>query len=137
MLKYDKIGKKTYRIYVNRGYGLSAGNLIDGVAEVPLPTSWIEVEKKGGYFYLVNENLTKKKGNWIKDNTDLGFASWDDTVQNIDYENSDEAQCFDMSRRLKWQEVIMTTKSFQAKTIERLCEALEHVVFTAWCPGDI
>ena len=84
--------------------------------------------------------MTDKKGNWVYDNTALGIIYWDEEVQSLD-NNSDEAQCFDMSNKVKWNEVILEEKNnkwiFQAENIDRLCEALQHVDFGAWCPGDI
>lgn len=142
MLKYQKITRKNktiYRIFINRGYGYTSGNMLEALSGEIQKENWIEVERKAGQYFLVDENLTDKKGYWVYDNTELGFVHWDEEVLNLDNMDSDEAQCFDISNKLKWNEVILNLnlKSFRAKSIERLCEALEHVTINSWCAGDI
>jgi hypothetical protein len=130
------MGKK-YKIPVNRGYGSSMGNMLEAFSgEHQGSENWIEVERKAGIYYLIDNSMTVKNGNWVVDNTQLAFAGWDETVQNID-KYSEEGDIFDMSNKLKWNEVILEPNKFQAKTIERLQEALQHVSFCAWCAGDI
>jgi hypothetical protein len=141
MLRYEPDGKQTYKIYVNKGYGASMGNILDALSEDDEAAEaeyWIKVRRKGkGSWHLIEENLTDKKGNWIADATDLGFSRWDKTlVQSLD-RNSDESQCFGMSNRLQCNGISITTQTFGASSIEELAEALSHVEFCAWCPGDI
>jgi hypothetical protein len=128
-----------YRIFINRGYGSSMGNMLEVLSgeAVKQEPNWIEVEKRHGSFIITDENMTDKKGNWVVDNTSLGFSGWDDEVKDLDNGYSDESQCFGMSTKLQWNEVVLTLESFSAPSIERLCEALEHVGICAWCPGDI
>lgn len=129
---------KTYKIPVNRGYGSSMGNMLEAIAgEHQGREDWIEVERKAGCYYLIDNSMTDKKGNWVVDNTELSFAGWDETVQNLDNMQSEEGEIFGMSNKLKWNEVILEPKKFQAKTIERLQEALEHISFCSWCAGDL
>lgn len=142
MLKYETLGNKKYKIFINRGYGFSITNMLDAVsgaaAEEVKKASWIIVERKGGVFRLVDDNLTSKDGDWISDCTDLGFSSWSEEVEDLDNGRSDESQCFEMSNKLQWNEVTLSPDGpFNAVNIKRLCEALEHVIFCAWCPGDI
>ena len=137
MLTFEKKSKNRYKIYIDRGYGMSMGNMLDVIGgKVEVKGNWIEVEKKHHSFRVVDDNMTVKKGNWVTENTDLGFSWWDKEVTDLDG-NSDESQCFGMSSKLKWNEVIMEPTRFHAPSIERLCEALEHVNICAWCPGDI
>ena len=90
-MKYEILDKKTYKIFLNE-------------------IKWIEVTRGGGVFHLTNDNMTDKKGNWVYDNTALGIIYWDEEVQSLD-NNSDEAQCFDMSNKVKWNEVILEEKN--------------------------
>jgi hypothetical protein len=120
-MKYEQIDKKIYKIFLS-------------------DVKWIEVTRGGGVFHLTNDNMTDKKGNWVVDNTNLGIIYWDEEVQSLDA-CSDEAQCFGMSNKVKWKEVVLEEKNgnwiFRAENIDRLCEALGHIDLGAWCPGDI
>lgn len=99
---------------------------------------WIEVEEREqGRFVVVDDSMTVKGGCYLSDCTDLGFCSWDETVQDLDDGQSDEAQCFGMSCYLKWNEVHCTPEGFDAPSLERLSKALEHINICSWCPGDI
>ena len=79
--------------------------------------------------------------------TSLAFAHWSKEVENLDDDNndpycSDEAMCFQFSDHLKWNDVDLILKQgssgqFQAPTIHRLKEALNHVYICAWCVLDI
>jgi hypothetical protein len=125
----------------HRGFGMSMGNMIEmlsGEASAKQEGNWIEVEEKEpGVFAVVDDNMTVKDGDWVTENTALGFSQWDDEVEDLDAGNSDESQCFGMSSHLKWQDVDLMPEEFRAPSIERLKEALNHVAICAWCPGDI
>ena len=124
-----------------RGFGSSLGNMIQvlsGEASSKLEGNWIDVEERTpGVFTVVDENLTTKDGDWIVDDTSLGFSSWDEEVADLDAGNSDESQCFGMSDRLVWKDVELTPYEFRAPSVERLIESFNHVEICAWCPGDI
>ena len=94
--------------------------------------NWIEVEEnEPGIYTVVDNNMTDT------DQTALGFAWWDDQVEDLDNGSSDESQCFGMSDHLRWHDVDLTPDEFRASSLERLKEALAHVEVCAWCPGDI
>lgn len=141
MLRYERDGKG-YKIFVNRGYGFSMGNMLEIIsgqaAEEIQKEQWIKIEKKGGgRWEVVDDNMTVKKGNWVVDNTALGFTAWDDQVTDLDKGYSDESQCFNMSGKLQYGNVVMTPESFTGGSIEDIAEALSHVEICSWCPGDI
>lgn len=127
------------RLVVNRGYGLSLGNLIqrlDIPASAEVEESWIEVkEVSPNLFKVVNDNMTEGD-DWVHDSCALCFCDWDDEVANLDHV-SDAADCYGMSERLIWRGAILTPWEFYASSVDLLREALEHVVFCAWCPGDV
>lgn len=142
MLNYEKLEDKKFKIFVNRGFGFSMGNMLDVLSgeayQEAQKDNWIIVERKGGVYYIVDDNMTDKEGSWITDSTALGFAQWSEEVKDLDNGHSDESQCFEMSNKLQWNEVTMEIDGpMCAENIERLCEALEHVTICAWCPGDI
>lgn len=132
---------KKFRIYIRSGYAPTLGGMIEalsGSASADTDKPWIVVESVGGGRYVVvDDNLTVKSDDWICDATALGFSGWDDEVEDLDAGDSDESQCFDMSSHLRWNDVDLTPDEFRAPSIGRLCEALAHVTFCAWCPGDI
>jgi hypothetical protein len=147
MLRFIKEDSKkskqpTYKIFVKRGFGLSLGNMIEvlGSVDTSIPDGvahdWIKVRRRHNRWTVVDDSMTDKKGDWIRDNTALGFPVWDDEVKDLD-NFSDAASCFGMSEKLQWEDVTLTPDYFQASSIERLCEALDHVCFCAWCPGDV
>ncbi|MBI3633427.1 MAG: hypothetical protein HY226_03995 [Candidatus Vogelbacteria bacterium] len=98
---------------------------------------WIEVEKvrKGVYRMVADSMTVEGDGNYH--NTNLGIREWDEEVVDLDNGRSDGSQCFGISEHLRWNDVDFTTEEFRAPSIKRLLEALSHVTFTAWCPGDI
>jgi hypothetical protein len=125
----------------HRGYGRSLSHMIDTLsdkASAEQGGDWIEVEEREpGTFVVVDDSLTVKDGDSMMAQTDLGFTEWNDEVEDLDAGWSDEASCFGMSNHLRWNDVDLTPDEFSAPSIERLIEALEHVVLCAWCPGDI
>ncbi len=135
-MKCEKLAKNKWRIYLQRGYGFSSGNMLEALSGQAVQESWIEVERKHHDFFVVDDSMTAKNSNPVTDNTELGFSSWDEEVVSLD-NYSEESECFGMSTKLKWNEVILEPNRFHAPNIERLCEALEHASICAWCPGDI
>ena len=131
---------KIVTLAINRSFGSSMGNMIEvlsGEASAKLNGNWIKVEKiSPGVFQIIEDNLTSGS-DWITDSCALGFCSWDDEVTDLDAGNSDESQCFCMSDHLRWNDVELTPRELRAPSIKRLKEALHHVAFCAWCPGDI
>lgn len=130
------------RIQVNRGYGQSMGNMVEVLsgqaAEEAGEEHWIEIEETApGEFEVVGNNMTEESKSTWTGNTALGFVGWDTDVEDNDAGSSDESQCFHMSDSLQWKDVHLSPKHFTAPSIDRLKEALQHVVYTAWCPGDI
>jgi len=136
-----KLSGKTKIMLGGRGYGRSFGNMIEiisGDASKNQEGNWIVVsEKKQGVFDVIEDNMTEKGGNGYSDKTALGFSQWDKEVSDLDAGHSDASQCFGISEHLEWHDVDMTPYIFEAPNIERLKEALEHVLICAWCPGDI
>lgn len=64
------------------------------------------------------------------DDCEPGFSHWDEEVENTD--SAGDACCqLGISQRVKWQEVELDleNREFRAPSIERLREALSHVVF--------
>lgn len=124
----------THRIYVNCAFGRSLGNMIDALSgKAEEERKFIEVQE-------TDDDLTKKDGYDLYDATALAFSGWDLEVDDIDASQSDESQCFGMSSHLMWKEVdlrLRGDREFRAPSIGRLKEALTHVTFTAFCPGDI
>jgi hypothetical protein len=100
--------------------------------------NWIEVEEKEtGVFEVVDNNMTVKDGDPLKKDTALGFSQWDEGVEDLDNGQSDERRWLGISSHLRWQDVNLTPDRYTAPNIERLKEALTHVVICAWCLGDI
>jgi len=96
-------------------------------------TKWIEVERlKPGTYGIVSNNLTN--GLVPK----LGFTKWDRQVKCLDPRSDDMVMC-KTSCHLHWQNVVMNLDSneFRVNSLARLREALQHVTFVAWDPGDI
>lgn len=120
-----------YRLFVNQGYGASSGNMIDALSGARQEErSWIMVEERDeGVFTVVGHNFTGS-------NTEISFRAWDDEVSDLDGQ-SDAAQCFGMSNHLRWNDVHMEPRCFHAPSLRMLEEALKHVTFCAFDPGDI
>ncbi len=124
----------------HRGFSRSLGNMIEvlkGEAKALLDSNWIDVEEREpGVFVLVGENLTSGSNSTF-DRTELGFAQWDDEVEDLDNGRSEESHCLGISTALRWQEVRFAPREYCAPSLERLTEAFGHVALCAWCPGDI
>ena len=122
----------TTRLTINRGYSQSLGNLIDLICKPKenKDNAWIEVEEKEpNIFVVISNGITRPE-------TTLGFSNWDEEAIDLD-NGSDESQCFGMSNRLQWNEVILTPDEMSAPTVDRLKAALEHITFCSWDPDDI
>jgi hypothetical protein len=128
------------KLSVIRGYGFSLGNMIDqftGLASARSDDNWIVVtEVTPGVFEIVDDSMTWGD-NYVSDDCALGFCGWDEEVLDLDGGYSDESSCFGMSAYLLWNDVELTPTELRAPSIDRLREALRHVAFCAWCPGDI
>ena len=125
---------KRYRLKVHTGRTRSLGNLIDKAAGKPLPDGWIEVEAPNAdhmAWIVVGNNLTTER------ESALGIAHWSDQVRDLDDGHSDASQCFGMSEHLQYKNVTLDVNGFMAQSLEDIKEALEHVVYCAWCPADI
>lgn len=101
-------------------------------------------EHPQGVFTVVDASAVVEPENGGTSYSALGFGYWDEQVDNLDVGEgqSDEAMCFDMSRRLRWNDVeLFASQSawmcFHAPTFERVKEALEHVYIINWCVLDI
>lgn len=113
---------KHYRVVINRGFGNSNDK-----------QQWIVLEEVEPHvFKVVANNLTDKYMPLL-----LGFTGWDNEVVDLDAGDSDESQCFGMSDHLRWNDVDLTPREFNAPSIKRLKQALEHVEFGTWDPWDI
>jgi hypothetical protein len=133
------------RLTVHRGFGRSLGNMMElfGGATANPSGEWIEVQKVAPGTYHIVANSMTVEGDWVTDNTALGFCGWDQEVENLDVgaRRSDAASCFGMSEQLRWNDVRFNLfdepGQITAPTVARLRAALEHVVFCAWCAGDV
>ena len=128
------------KLTVHQAYGFSIGNMIDSLSDntsAESESAWITVKKVSPGVYQIVDNSMTTGDSGLTDCCALGFCYWDDEVQDIDAGNSDESQCFEMSDHLRWNDVDITPEGFKAPSINRLREALKHVGFCAWCPGDI
>lgn len=95
---------------------------------------WIKViEQKPMTFTIVGDSMTDPNGY----KTDLGLSSWDEEVVDEDGGWSDEASCFGMSVHLRWNDVNIYPDHIEGGTLEEVKEAVKHVKFIAWDPGDI
>lgn len=137
-----------HRLGIQTHYGNSIGNLIDRLAETPLPHApWLEVEEVAPhlvephldprepngrrYFALVADNITHD-GRPAR-----GLCGWASAVVDLDDGHSDAAQCFGMSEKLRWNDVEITPDGFAAPSLERLQEAMGFVVWCSWDPRGI
>jgi len=125
---------------INYSYKRSIRKLIQSLlddASAESEEAWIKVkEVSPGIFEIVDNSLTSGDSR-ISDPCELGLMGWDDEVQDLDAGQSDESQCFKMSVHLRWKDVDITPDELRASSVERLKEALSHVAFGAWCPGDL
>lgn len=96
----------------------------------------ITVLQEGEHFAVMDDNFTKKNGNWVVDSTERCIVRWSKGCENLD-KSSDEFQCFGMSTRLLWKDCILSPDEFHAPNIDRLCEALEQIRMDSFCGGDI
>lgn len=142
-MKYEKLEDKKYKVFINRGYGSSGGNMMEFVQELINPEekeNWIIFERKGGVFHIVDNNLTYKEQNdhdWITKNTELGFSDWSEIVENLDT-TSENYEYFEISDRVKSNGIVLSfDHPINAENIDELCNALENVAICAWCGGDI
>ena len=130
------------RIYLpQRGFSRSLGNMVEVVLGSTLarPSArwWIEVEeRRPNVHVVVDDNMTVKNGDWVVDNTSLGFSWWDDEVIIRDVD-SELFEYFGISQHLRWRDVNLAPYRFRAPSFQRLREALSHVHLCAWCPGDM
>lgn len=101
---------------------------------IKLPDNeWIEVRRTGDDVYELTANSIVRP---LQGRTGLAFRSWDNEVTNVDNGWSDVA-LFLMSDHLRWNEVDLTPERFQASSFNRLVEALGHVTFGCYDPGDV
>ncbi len=105
---------KTYRIIVSNG--------------------WVVIEFQKYGVYRITDNSMKVNIDY--ETPDLGYGKWDNEVVNED-DDLDFLHYLGVSRRLRWKEVIMTDRTIYAPSLERLQEALRHVVFKAYNEDDL
>ncbi|OGY24314.1 MAG: hypothetical protein A2172_00405 [Candidatus Woykebacteria bacterium RBG_13_40_15] len=93
------------------------------------------VEKEPGVFRVLRETLTNEE------QPDFAFSKWDDDVEDLDAKagdfRSDISQLSGMSNHLRMGEVDLTPREYHAPSIDLLKEALTHVEFGTFDPGDI
>ena len=124
MSLYEKSGNG-YKIYVQRP---------DFTEEYDTEMYWIKVEKKGGgNWIIVDENVTDKRKNPIRYATEFGYYEYDEEVVNHSGPNTRSRGCSD---KLQYKDVFVKVKSIQAKTIEEIAEAFDHIIVHSYCPGD-
>ncbi len=101
--------------------------------------TWIDVEGEAPNYTIVNDNMTVKNGNWVQEDTALGFADGD--VEDLDNGASDRHQCFNAPEIFRCKDVtfdfLTGDPEITAESIEHIRLALQHVTLGAWCPGDI
>lgn len=121
----------TFRLYVNRGFGSTLGNMLDQLSGESLcDDDWIEVEQDDDEFRVVGDNFTRC-------GRSRGICRWHDEVEDLDCGWSDVGQCFNMSERLRWKDVVITPSWFLAPSVAMLKEALQRVTFCDYDPDDI
>jgi hypothetical protein len=128
------------KFFVQRDYSYSMGNMTEvltGEALAAPKENWIIVDEIEPGLFQVVENSMTSGDYWVQDPVALGFCWWDDEVEDLDAGNSDESQCFGISDHLRWNDVHLTSEELRAPSLDRLREAIGHVAFCAWCPGDI
>ena len=95
-------------------------------------------EKERGVFIVVGENLTDYS-------TSLVFSSWDDVVEDLDDNGSTGPQFFGMSDHVRFEDVDMEVVwdkdeqgnyeqflRIEAPSLDRVKEALKHVIVDSW-----
>jgi hypothetical protein len=140
----DAPAKGRTRLFVNRVYGIRPmEQIIAGMTGVPTPESeepqWIEiVRKKKGVYEIVNDNFTSEIGkppeerNFIN-GTGIGLEPADEEVEVFD------TDFWGVESHLKWHDVefnLGDDNRIYAPSINRIREAIKHIDFVAFCPGD-
>lgn len=139
MLKW--LFARRYKLYVAARNAPTLGGRINRLGGIRGPRApWLLFEEwPRGVFRVVKDNLTS--GSDSSDPIALGICKWDSEVEDLDgprdLYSSDVSQCFEMSRELQWKDVHITPYECCASSVLRLAQALSHVAFCAWCPGDI
>ena len=103
---------------------------------------WIIVKKIAKNTYEIESDSITDDGDWITKCTALGITDWRDGAENLDvsgpdsYE-SDGMQCFGISDKVKYKDVIFDGSIIYAPSIAAIQEAVRHITFSAWCAGDV
>jgi len=105
-------------------------------------TEKIVLERSGkGIFRIVDSTIDNlilsKKGNSLHDATELGFNNLASGCEDLDAGTSDQSQCFGISSKVRYLDVIITPGKIEAKSVREIKEAVKHLRFVAWCLGDI
>lgn len=117
---------RTFKLAVNRAVDTSGQSSKD----------WVEVKKvSSGIYEVVGYGIFGHVDSF--GNNALGIRKWDEEVVDLDAGNSDESQCFGMSDHLRWKDVDIRAEEFRASSLQRLQEALTHVVFCVWNQDEI
>ncbi len=131
-------------------------SLSEQAPEIGKEGGWIDVkERSPGEFVITGTNITNEKlkllafasGDGETSDIDGAFTPEDiegmkddgdspEEIEEMKAMKSDE-QALGMSARVQWNEVILTPKIIHAPSLDRLREALSHVVFTAWRARDL
>jgi hypothetical protein len=131
--------RTTHRIYVRGDH--ADGEYVFNAAETAANRCWIEVTQVSKTtFHVTDDNMTEE-GDPIYTTSDFAFRSWDSEVEQLDVDSySEVVQVFRFSEELRWKDVYMKIDVpfiMEAPSLDRLKEALSHVVFGSYCPGDI
>lgn len=91
-----------------------------------------------GVYTIIDNSLVDQHGSPMVDDTHLGFCEWDDCVENLDTDSISFEWC-NISVRVKWMDVVicLETDECYAPSLGRLMQALCHITFCAFCPGDM
>lgn len=134
---------------IKRGGGFALGKYTsEDFNREEFPEGWITVmESTPGVFHVKTRGTaTVDLGGDFMSPEDIGFASWDDEVRDLDNEESDVVRyCNIGSTHLEWNDVTFRIEvgpygaetRVTAPTLDRLKEALSHVSFKLFDSKDI
>jgi len=124
------ISLKTKKIVVRKS---SSSSLFDSSEN---KEGWVKVAEKGTKFKIVSDSFTED-GDPLREKTRLGFASWDDSIKDLDDGASPQSQKLNISSHLKCGDVEVREKIITAPSIVELEKVLSHITFSAWSEGDL
>ena len=90
--------------------------------------AYIQVEKTSvGEYAVMGDSLTTKVGDTLRNDLALEFSEWDGDVTDLDNGQSDESQCFGLSAKLQWGEVIFSPETIKANNLKSIEDRGKHL----------